>query len=221
MATYAAGFIPNLAEDFDQKYISNLANLEAGLSGETPMMGYDEKIGPFMYNKPQSLSGNLNEIISKDHPEGLQNAIKNSLKMQKNVGVMNKGSIPSFAATDQSFTQLESSFQESASALSTLAGNIQTLNSTLTNFETNFANINNVSTNVNTPVLQSQNTNGGQPNTNIGPFNVVLNQNQSDLSSQIDEALQNLKSEILKLAEIKVPPTTTPKRVSQTSNARE
>ena len=88
----ASGFIPNFA----QNYISNLAGLEAGLSGETPAMGYDEKIGMFMYNKGQSRSGDLSEIIAKDHPEGLKAAMKNSMKMQKSTGVMSKGFVPNF-----------------------------------------------------------------------------------------------------------------------------
>ena len=198
----AKGFIPNFA----QNYISNLAGLEAGLSGESPAMGYDKKIGAFMYNKGQSKSGNLNEIISKDHPEGLKNAMKNSMKMQKNVGVMSKGSIPNFAVTDQSFAQLESSFNTNTSALTTLAGGIESLNNAIANLS--LANLNNIpaQTNAGTqPAAATQQA--ANQSSNIGPFNVVVNSSEGDVSVQLTTALDKLKSEILSLVNVKVAPT--------------
>jgi TP901 family phage tail tape measure protein len=204
---FARGFIPNFAKD----YISNLAELEAGLSGENPAMGYNKKIGPFMYNKAQSRSGNLNEIIAKDHPEGLKTAMKNSMKMQKSVGIMNKGYIPNFAVTDQSFTQLESSFNNNTSALTSLAGGIESLNSTLTNFETNFANLNNSS---NPQSTNTQGQGGTQPNvttTTNAPVNVVVNaQGGNDIASAVGEAVENAIPMIIDKVKValgqKVPP---------------
>jgi hypothetical protein len=200
---FAQGFIPNFAQD----YISNLAGLEAGLSGEDPAMGYDKKIGSFMYNKSQSRSGNLNEIIAKDHPEGLKAAMKNSMKMQKTAGVMNKGFVPNFAVTDQSFTQLESSFNSNTSALTSLAGGIESLNSTLSSFETNFANLNNVT--------GAQPVAGPQPSvqtTTNAPVNVVVNaQGGTDIATAVGQAVQNAIPTIIEKVRIamgeKVPPT--------------
>ena len=198
-SSMSSGFIPNFA----QNYISNLAKLESGLSGEDPVMGYNKNIGPFMYNKPQSRSGNLNEIIAKDHPEGLNAAIRNSMKMQKDMGVMSKGFIPNFATTDQSFTQMDSITKSNISALESLSNNIQNLNNSLNN--------------INLEQLQPQKIEASAPqqtqNSNIGPFNVVLNPTQGNVASQINEALEKLKIEILKLVNVKVPPTTTPQKV--------
>jgi TP901 family phage tail tape measure protein len=206
---FAQGFIPNFAKD----YISNLAGLEAGLSGEDPAMGYDKKIGSFMYNKAQSRSGNLNEIIAKDHPEGLKAAMKNSMKMQKSVGVMNKGFVPNFAVTDQSFTQLESSFSANTSALTSLAGGIESLNSTLSNFEANFANLNN---GPGTQPAGAQAQAGAQPNvttTTNAPVNVVVNaQGGNDIAAAVGEAVQNAIPTIIDKVKValgqKVPPKT-------------
>jgi len=200
--TLAKGFIPNFA----QNYISNLAGLEAGLSGESAAMGYDKKIGAFMYNKPQSKSGNLNEIISKDHPEGLKNAMKNSMKMQKNVGVMSKGYIPNFAVTDQSFAQLESSFNTNTSALTTLAGGIESLNNAIANLS--LANLNNIPAQTNAGTQPAAGTQqAANQSSNIGPFNVVVNSSEGDVSVQLTTALDKLKSEILGLVKVKVAPT--------------
>jgi len=54
--------------------------------------------------------------------------------------------------------------------------------------------------------LASQ-TQGGNQSSNIGPFNVVVNGSQGDISSQLNSALEKLKSEILSLVNVKVPPT--------------
>ena len=50
-------------------------------------------------------------------------------------------------------------------------------------------------------------TQGGSQSSNIGPFNVVVNGSQGDISSQLNSALEKLKSEILALVNVKVPPT--------------
>jgi len=50
-------------------------------------------------------------------------------------------------------------------------------------------------------------TQGGSQSSNIGPFNVVVNGSQGDISSQLNSALEKLKSEILSLVNVKVPPT--------------
>lgn len=204
---FAGGFVPNFA----QNYISNLAKLEADLSGEDPAMGYDKKIGRFIYNKGQSKSGNLNEIISKDHPEGLKNAMKNSMKMQKSVGVMNKGSIPNFAVTDQSFSQMEAIFSNNTSALTTLAGGLESLRSTLANFESNFANLNNVLGTRSAGVEQAR----SQPNINTttnAPVNVTVNaEGGGDIATAVAVAVKKaIPTIVLKVRAAigeKIPPT--------------
>ncbi len=50
-------------------------------------------------------------------------------------------------------------------------------------------------------------------NTTVGPFNVVVNQTQSNIEGQINQAMEQLRAEILRLVDVKVPPTTTPNRV--------
>jgi len=201
---FAKGFIPNFAQD----YISNLANLESGLSGKKARLTNIPGIGLAMINEDQSDG----KFPSKDHPEGKMAAIRNSMKMQKSMGVMNKGFVPNFAATDQSFTQLESSFSASTSALTTLAGGIESLNSTLSNFEANFGNLNNV------PGAQpagAQGQAGGQPNvttTTTAPVSVVVNaQGSNDIAAAVGEAVQNAIPTIIEKVKLalgeKIPPT--------------
>jgi TP901 family phage tail tape measure protein len=205
---YSSGFIPNFSKD----YISNLGKLESGLSGEKSVLGYDKKIGMFMSNKGQPK--NLDAIISRDHPEGKMKAIKNSMKMQKSAGVMNKGYIPNFAATDQSFAQQEAAFNNNTSALTLLAGGIESLNSTLSNFEANFANLNN------TPGAQpaGAQAGGAQPNittTTTAPVNLVLNaQGSNDIAAAVGEEIQKSIPTIINRVRValgqKVPPESSP-----------
>jgi hypothetical protein len=48
---------------------------------------------------------------------------------------------------------------------------------------------------------------GANQSSNIGPFNVVVNSSQGDISLQLTTALEKLKSEILSLVNVKVAPT--------------
>jgi TP901 family phage tail tape measure protein len=119
------------------------------------------------------------------------------------------------AAAQQSFTQQEAALNNNTSLTSTLNTSVQALNSTLTNFQTNVANLNNPQAVTNPSAQQGQNT-GGQSSTNIGPFSVVVNQSENtNIEGLINQAMERLKSEILQLVNVKVPPTTTPKRVQQ------
>ena len=204
---FATGFIPNFAQD----YISNLANLESNLSGEDAVLGYDKKIGMFMRNSGQPK--NLDALIAKDHPEGLNSAIKNSMKTQKNMGVRSKGYIPNFAVTDQSFVQQEVAFNNNTLALTKLSENLRNLNSTFANFEENFANLNNTAA---TQQLASTQQNNAQPNvrtTTNTPINVVVNaQNSNDISNAVGEAVKNAIPGIIDKVRLalgeKIPPST-------------
>ena len=93
-------------------YIPALASLEESLSGEQAMLGYDKSIGLFMRNSGQPK--NLDSLIAKDHPEGKVAAMRNSLKMQKQMGVMNKGYIPNFAESISEISKSMHSFTPSA-----------------------------------------------------------------------------------------------------------
>jgi TP901 family phage tail tape measure protein len=61
-----------------------------------------------------------------------------------------------------------------------------------------------------TPNTSNAPTQGGNQSSNIGPFNVVVNNSQGDISAQLNSALEKLKAEILALVNVKVPPTTRP-----------
>ena len=197
---FADGFIPNFAQD----YISNLAGLESGLSGEKARLTNIPGIGLAMINEDQAPG----KFPYKDHPEGKISAIKNSLKMQKNMGVMNKGFIPNFAVTDQSFAQQEAAFSNNTNALTTLAGGIEILNSTLSNFEANLTNIASQTPQKTTENNQTvNNTATPAANTNIGPFNTVVNATAgNDLDSKLNQAINNLRAEIYSKLNIKTPP---------------
>ncbi len=110
-----------------------------------------------------------------------------------------------------------SSLQTNSTALSNLTSVIQSLQSSIQTQISTQQNVNAQAnqTTTNQPGQQAQNQNntGGQSSTSIGPFNVVVNQGQGDITSEIDKAMANLKTEILKLVNVKVPPTTTPKRI--------
>jgi len=201
---FANGFIPNFAQD----YISNLAGLESSLSGEKARLTNIPGIGLAMINEDQPDG----KFPSKDHPEGKMAAIRNSMKMQKSMGVMNKGYIPNFAATDQSFAKQEAAFNNNTSALTSLAGGIESLNSTLANFEANFANLNNVPGAQ--PAAGTQQA-GAQPqvltNTNA-PVSVIVNpQGGPDIASAIGEEIKTKIPEIVQKVMLamgyKVPPT--------------
>jgi hypothetical protein len=118
--------------------------------------------------------------------------------------------------TSQPFTQQEAALNNNTSLTSTLNTSLQALTSTLTNFQTNVANLNNPETVANTPANQGQNTAGAQANTTIGPFSVVINQDQAqaDMTAKVNQAMEKLKSEVLQLVNVKVPPTTTPQRIT-------
>jgi TP901 family phage tail tape measure protein len=110
------------------------------------------------------------------------------------------------AAAQQSFTQQEAIFNNNSSALTTLAGGIESLNSTIANL--GVANLNNIpaQTNAGTqPVAGAQQA--ANQSSNIGPFNVVVNSSEGDISLQLTTALEKLKSEILSLVNVKVAPT--------------
>ncbi len=118
---------------------------------------------------------------------------------------------------EQSFTQQEAALNNNTSLTSILNTSVESLTSALTNFQTNVSNLNNPQTLTNPSVQQGQNT-GGQSSTNIGPFSVVVNQSENtNIEGQINQAMERLKSEILQLVNVKVPPTTTPKRVQQST----
>ena len=200
---FATGFIPNFA----QGYISNLANLESGLSGEKAQLTNIPGIGLAMINSDQTPG----KFPAKDHPEGKMAAIKNSMKMQKSMGVMNKGYIPNFAATDQSFAQQEAAFNSNTSALTTLAGGIESLNSTISNFQSNFANLNNASPAQAAAGLQQPNAQPNVQTTTNAPVNVVVNaQGSSDIAAAVGEAVQNAIPTIIDKVKValgqKVPP---------------
>ena len=134
----------------------------------------------------------------------------------QNITTQGPQSIPvSQQLNQQSFTQQEAALNNNTSLTSTLNTSVQALNSTLTNFQTNVANLNNPQTVTNPSAQQGQNT-GGESSTNIGPFSVVVNQSENtNIEGLINQAMERLKSEILQLVNVKVPPTTTPKRVQQ------
>jgi TP901 family phage tail tape measure protein len=118
----------------------------------------------------------------------------------------------------ESFTQQEAALNNNTSTTTALNTSVQSLNSALTNFQTNLFNPNNLQTVTNPPAQQAQNA-GGQSSTNIGPFSVVVNQSpNTNIEDKINQAMEKLKTEILKLVDIKVPPTTAPTRVPQTTN---
>jgi TP901 family phage tail tape measure protein len=107
---------------------------------------------------------------------------------------------------EQSFTQQEAVFNNNSSALTTLAGGIESLNSTIANL--GVANLNNIPAQTN---AGAQSAAGAQQaanqSSNIGPFNVVVNSSEGDISLQLTTALEKLKSEILSLVNVKVAPT--------------
>ena len=112
-----------------------------------------------------------------------------------------------------------SSLQTNSTALSNLTSVIQSLQSSIqtqTSAQQNVnAQTNQTTTNQPGQQAQNQNNTGGQSSTSIGPFNVVVNQGQGDITLEVDKAMANLKTEILKLVNVKVPPTTPPKRLPQ------
>jgi len=66
-------------------------------------------------------------------------------------------------------------------------------------------------TNPATPNASNKPAQGGSSqSSNIGPFNVVVNGSQGDISAQLTQALEKLKTEILALVNVKVPPTSNP-----------
>ena len=107
-----------------------------------------------------------------------------------------------------------SSLQENSTAISSLTSVIQSLQSSI---QSQLANQQNQNTAVNIPQSQispqNQNNPTGQTNTSIGPFSVVVNQGQGDIVGEVNQAMEKLKSEILKLVNVKVPPTTAPNRI--------
>jgi TP901 family phage tail tape measure protein len=82
------GFIPNFAAD----YINQVMNLESNMSGNKAVL--DTKSGPFPFIRNSS-QPNFAAAIS-DHG-GLNNALSDSIKNQKDAGLMNKGFVPNFA----------------------------------------------------------------------------------------------------------------------------
>jgi len=82
------GFIPNFAAD----YINKVMNLESNMSGNKAVL--DTKSGPFPFIRNSS-QPNFAAAIS-DHG-GLNNALSDSIKNQKDAGLMNKGFVPNFA----------------------------------------------------------------------------------------------------------------------------
>jgi hypothetical protein len=82
------GFIPNFAAD----YINQVMNLESNMSGNKAVL--DTQSGPFPFIRNSSQS-NFAAAIS-DHG-GLNNALSDSIKNQKDAGLMNEGFIPNFA----------------------------------------------------------------------------------------------------------------------------
>jgi TP901 family phage tail tape measure protein len=82
------GFIPNFAAD----YINKVMNLESNMSGNKAVL--DTQSGPFPFIRNSS-QPNFAAAIS-DHG-GLNNALSDSIKNQKDAGLMNKGFVPNFA----------------------------------------------------------------------------------------------------------------------------
>ena len=110
------------------------------------------------------------------------------------------------AAAQQSFTQQEAVFNNNSSALTTLAGGIESLNSTIANL--GVANLNNIPAQTNAGTQPAAGTQqAANQSSNIGPFNVVVNSSEGDISVQLNTALEKLKSEILSLVNVKVAPT--------------
>jgi predicted GNAT family acetyltransferase len=83
--SHASGFIPNFA------YKQAVMGLEESMSGEKAV--FDTKPFPHIRNKSQPT---FSSAIS-DHG-GLSNALSDSMRGQKNAGLMNKGYVPNFAA---------------------------------------------------------------------------------------------------------------------------
>ena len=83
--SHASGFIPNFA------YKQAVMGLEESMSGEKAV--FDNKPFPHIRNKSQPT---FSSAIS-DHG-GLSNALSDSMRGQKNAGLMNKGYVPNFAA---------------------------------------------------------------------------------------------------------------------------
>jgi hypothetical protein len=81
----AKGFVPNFA------YKQAVMGLEESMSGEKAV--FDSKPFPHIRNKSQPT---FSSAIS-DHG-GLSNALSDSMRGQKNAGLMNKGYVPNFAA---------------------------------------------------------------------------------------------------------------------------
>jgi TP901 family phage tail tape measure protein len=106
----------------------------------------------------------------------------------------------------QSFTQQEAAFGNNTSALTTLAGGIESLNTTIANL--GVANLNNIPAQTNAGTQSAAGTQqAANQSSNIGPFNVVVNSSEGDISVQLNTALEKLKSEILSLVNVKVAPT--------------
>ncbi|MFZ9353731.1 MAG: phage tail tape measure protein, partial [Candidatus Nanopelagicales bacterium] len=85
----AKGFIPNFANG----YIDKVMNLESNISGNRAIL--DTTTGPFPFIRNSS-QPNFAAAIS-DHG-GLNNALNDSLRNQKNAGLMSGGYVPNFAA---------------------------------------------------------------------------------------------------------------------------
>ena len=83
-----SGFLPNFATD----YINQVMNLESNISGNKAVL--DTQSGPFPFIRNSS-QANFAAAIS-DHG-GLNNALSDSLRNQKNAGLMSNGYIPNFA----------------------------------------------------------------------------------------------------------------------------
>jgi hypothetical protein len=213
----SSSFIPNFAkigsikkdfvesnEKLSPSYISNLAKLETNLSGQPAILDYDKRIGMFMRNSSQPK--NLDTLIAQDHPEGKDRAIKNSLKTQKSMGVMNKGFIPNFAVNDKSFVQMESILTINTTALTTLTNGIENLNTTLSNFETNLNNNTTQTNRVETAAPANITT------TTNAPVNVVVNtEGDNNIAEAVGKAVQNAIPKIIDKVKLalgqKVPPS--------------
>jgi len=87
LKSFSKGFIPNFA------YKQSVMSLEESLSGEKAIL--DTKTGPFPFVRNSS-QPNFAAAIA-DHG-GLNNALSDSYRNQKNAGLMNRGFVPNFVA---------------------------------------------------------------------------------------------------------------------------
>jgi hypothetical protein len=88
LSKFSSGFMPNFAAD----YVNRVMNLESNMSGNKAIL--DTQSGPFPFIRNSS-QPNFAAAIS-DHG-GLNNALSDSIKNQKDAGLMNKGFVPNFA----------------------------------------------------------------------------------------------------------------------------